>query len=554
MSASREKKERQGVAAQNLTQRQMKEAKEAGAAKRKSTIYWGLGIVLALLVAALLAWDSGFFQSRAVAATVSSEKLSMGEMQYYYGMVRNSELDQQKTYAQYGISVLSDPYAPYNFDSAEGDKQVYNKETNQTYAEHFRERALETAKEIAALTGAAKEEGYTLSPEGRQAMQDGLKKLKSDVKLGGWGSFNSYLGRAFGKFVNTGVYTAAQEKAALASEYQTQKSDSLTYNTKQLTDYAAENPALLQSYDYRYAYISGTPETKTDADGKTIEATDEEKAEATKAAKDKADAIIKGVQDAVADKKSTAFADLVKEALGADSSYAKDENSLRTNVLGSQVQQEGSGYFSWMTDAARKPGDVTAISSGSGYYVVLFLGAELSDEATVDVRHILITAEALVDDPATADVDESKNAPTQEALDAAKSKAQGLLDEFNGLPENKRTAETFGRMANENSEDTGSNTTGGLYSYVEKGTMVPEFDTWIFDSARKSGDTGLVSNVAEGSYYYGYHVMYFVGHSGPKWHELAQSALRSGDMTKWLDALKEPYTAEWTAAGSANIA
>ena len=84
--------------------------------------------------------------------------------------------------------------------------------------------------------------------------------------------------------------------------------------------------------------------------------------------------------------------------------------------------------------------------------------------------------------------------------------------------------------------------------------MVPEFDTWIFDSVRKSGDTGLVSNVAEGSYYYGYHVMYFVGHSGPKWHELAQSALRSGDMTKWLDALKEPYTAEWTAAGSANIA
>ncbi len=550
MSASREKKERHGVAAQGFTQKQLQEAKEAQQARRKTVIYWSIGIVLAVLIAGLLVWDSGFFQSRATAATVGSETLSVGEMQYYYGLIRTNELNNQQLYAQYGISMLSDPYAAYDFDSAEGDSQIYNKETNQTYREHFRETALESAKEVIALVSAAKEEGYILSPEAKQDMLDAVKSTKEQVKLGGWGSFNAYLSQVFGKSVKEGIYTAAQENATLATEYQTYKSDSLSYTTKQLADYAAENPALLQSYDFRFAYITGSPETKTDADGKTIEATDEEKAAATGAAKAKADAIIKGVQAAALGNKSTVFGELVTENLGEDSSYAKEENSLRTNYLGNTVNQEGSTYFSWLSDAARKEGDITAISSGSGYYVVLYLKAGLNDAPTVDVRHILVKAESPVDDPETADVDESTNAPGQEALDAAKNKAQGLLDEFNGLPEDKRTAETFGRMANENSEDGGSNTAGGLYSYVEKGTMVPEFDTWIYDSARKSGDTGLVANVAEGSYYYGYHVMYYVGENGPTWHKLAQDSLKTEDMSKWLESVKEPYAATWTSAGS----
>lgn len=550
MSASREKKERQGVAAQGLTQKQIQEAKEASQARRNRIIYWSIGIVLAVLVSALLVWDSGFFQSRSVAATIGTEKLTMGEMQYYYGLVRNNELNQQQTFAQYGISSLSDPYVSYDFNSAEGDNQIYNKEDNETYAEHFRHTALDAAQEIIALANAAKEDGYTLSPEGKQDVRDALKSTKEQVKIGGWGSFNAYLRTAFGKHVTESIYASAQETATLANEYQTYKSDLLTYTTTQLSDYAAENPAQLLSYDYRYAYIAGNPETKTDAEGNTIEATDEEKAAATGEAKAKADNIIKGVQSVSLDKKSDTFSDLVKENLGEDSSYADDANSLRTQYLGSKVSQEGSAYFSWLSDPERKEGDITAISSGSGYYVVLFLKSGLNDAPTVDVRHILVKAETPVDDPATTDVDESQAVPTQEALDAAKNKAQGLLDEFNGLPDNKRTSETFGRMANENSEDTGSNTTGGLYTYVEPGVMVPEFDSWIFDAARKSGDTGLVANVSDDSYYYGYHVMYFVGHNGPTWHQLAQDALKSEDMSKWLESIKEPYPAALTDAGN----
>jgi hypothetical protein len=547
MSASREKKERQGTASQGLTQKQLKEAKEAQAAKQKAIAYWIGGIVVTVLVVALLVWNSGFFQSRATAATVGSENLSMGEMQYYYSSVRNQELYTQQLYSQWGITTVTAPNVAYDSNSTEGDKQIYNTETNETYAEHFRESALNAAKQDLALINAAKEAGYTLSADGRTSIQDSLKELKSQLKTKGWSSLGAYLKQAYGKYVTEGIYNTCVERSTLAGEYSSYKQDSLTYTTSQLEAYEKENPALLQSYDFRYAYISGTPETKTDADGKTIDPTDEEKAAAAELAKSKADALVNGVEAAEIDKRSDAFNELVVDAVGDTSSYADPDNNLQSNILGSDLSS--AAYFSWLSDTARKAGDIAAVPYSDGYYVILFLNAGLNDAATVDVRHILIKAETPVDDEATADVDESKNAPTQEALDAAKTKAQALLDEFNALPDDKRTAEAFGKLANENSEDTGSNTKGGLYRYVSEGEMVSEFDAWIFDSARQSGDTGLVANVAEGSSYYGYHVMYFVGQDGPKWHEKAEEALKEKDMTAWSDSILEPYTAAWTDAG-----
>ncbi len=551
MSASREKKDRKGVTSQGLTQKQLKEAKEAQAAKQKAIAYWIGGAVIAVLVIALLVWNSGFFQSRAAAATIGSETLSVGEMQYYYGTTRSSELYYQQLYSQWGITMVTAPNVAYNSSSPEGDKQVYNTETNQTYAEHFRETALENAKQEIALANAAREAGHTLSADGKTKMQTSLKDLKSELKTKGWSSFGAYLKRAYGKYVTESVYSTCTERATLASEYSTYKQDSLTYTTSQLESYEKENPALLQSYDFRYAYIPGTPETKTGADGKTIDPTDEEKVAATALAKTKADALVQGVEAAETAKRSDAFNTLVKDAVGDTSSYADPKNNLQSDALGSDISS--SPYFSWVSDAARKTGDISAIPSNGGFYVVLFLKAGLNDTATVDVRHILIKAEAPVDDKATTDVDESKGMPTQEALDAAKKKAQALLDQFNALSDDKRTAEAFGKLANENSEDSGSNTKGGLYRYVSKGDMVPEFDAWIFDSARKSGDTGLVSNVAEGSSYYGYHVMYFVGQDGPKWHGKAEDALKQKDMADWKTSVLEPYTAAWTDAGTASI-
>ena len=68
--------------------------------------------------------------------------------------------------------------------------------------------------------------------------------------------------------------------------------------------------------------------------------------------------------------------------------------------------------------------------------------------------------------------------------------------------------------------------------------MVPAFDEWVYDTARREGDTGIVYN--EGSYV-GYHVIYFAG-NGPAYKDmLADNALREKAHEDWMAAAIENY-------------
>jgi hypothetical protein len=109
----------------------------------------------------------------------------------------------------------------------------------------------------------------------------------------------------------------------------------------------------------------------------------------------------------------------------------------------------------------------------------------------VDVRHILIQ-------PKSA---EGKTTYTPEEWDACKASAQAILNQWLA---GEATEKTFGALAVEHSEDPGSAFKGGLYTQVAKGDMVTEFDNWLFDQNRKTGDYGLVKTK------FGYHIMYFV--------------------------------------------
>ena len=63
--------------------------------------------------------------------------------------------------------------------------------------------------------------------------------------------------------------------------------------------------------------------------------------------------------------------------------------------------------------------------------------------------------------------------------------------------------------------------------------MVETFNDWIFDSARKPGDSGIVKTD------YGYHLMYYVADNLPQWYMNAEASLRTEDYTTWYDALIE---------------
>lgn len=126
----------------------------------------------------------------------------------------------------------------------------------------------------------------------------------------------------------------------------------------------------------------------------------------------------------------------------------------------------------------------------------------------IDVRHILFMA-----------VPSEDGTYTEQALKFAESRAKAALRLFEGTD---KTEEDFAALASQFSEDPGSKDVGGLYSEVEPGTMVEEFNNFCFDESRQPGDTAIVygSNGA----YAGYHLMYFVGKSGEASYKAAADA------------------------------
>lgn len=143
------------------------------------------------------------------------------------------------------------------------------------------------------------------------------------------------------------------------------------------------------------------------------------------------------------------------------------------------------------------------------------------------VRHILISPEG-----GTLNEETQETTYSDKEWAAAKKKAEKLLKEWK---DGKATEESFAVLVKDNTDDTGSAETGGLYQDITPvSSYVPEFLEWSVDMSRKAGDTGIVKTE------FGYHIMYFV--SGyPYWKQEAEVMLLSDRTT----ALIEEAEAKW---------
>ena len=142
----------------------------------------------------------------------------------------------------------------------------------------------------------------------------------------------------------------------------------------------------------------------------------------------------------------------------------------------------------------------------------------------IDVRHILVM-------PKGGTKDEQGNTTySDEEWEACRQAGEALLKQWK---EGAADEAFFATLATENTEDPGSQSTGGLYTNVYQGQMVPEFNDWCFDESRQYGDTGLVRTD------YGYHVMFYVaGEDG--WYRAARQNMISEECTKLLqDAMAD---------------
>ena len=436
MSASREKKQRQG---DGLSEKQRREAEEAQKARSKKILYTVIGIVCAVLVIALLVWNSNFFQRRTVAATVGDKQYTVGDVAFYY----NNAKQTIRNYANYGLvtynASLADDQQTID-DTTAQNLSLYvglTAEAGQTYAQFFQDRALEALQNEALLCAAAAEDGYTLSDAGKQSVEESVTSYKQSATDYGY-TLAAYLRAVYGPYMTESTFREHLTNSTLASEYAQHYQESLTYSDEELTAYYQEHADTMDTFDFRAFYISGAPAAKTDADGNTVEATDEEKAAAMGLAKTQADAMLRRLQD------GEAFNAAAKDYAAEDAKANYDDPDYnRQTRLGSAVASYD--YAEWLTDSARKDGDVTVVESSSGYYVLQFHGRWLDDTThySADIRHILVmaeTGEPVQNEDGTTTTPE----PTEEQYAAAKAKIESIQAEFEA---GDRTADSFAKLA-----------------------------------------------------------------------------------------------------------
>lgn len=528
MSGSSKKKLRNDNAAGKLTERQQYEQQEA----KKLKLYTAAFAVVLVLLIAVAAYAgitnaieaSGVHQKNTVAATVGDHKLSSVDLSYYYMDAVNNFNSNYGTYAyMYGLDT-----------SAPLDQQVYDPETGETWADNFIEQAAASAQAIYALADAAKAEGFTLPEDAQAQVTANGNNLDAYATIYGYENADAFLKAQYGNGASKASYMEYFERNMLAQAYQNAHQDSLNYDEAAIRAADKEDPAAYSSYSYNQYYLGTSRFLEngvTDDEG-NVTYTAADRAAAAK----KAEAVAKELTDAEAitsvDELNAAIAGL---SINADTTASSTEYS-------SQRRTSINAYFAdWVTDSARKAGDMTyvpvvstttdengnEIENTTAYYIVFFRGSDDNKFGMANVRHILIGFTGETNEDGTY---------TDEAKAAAKATAEEILNEWKS---GDATEESFAALATEKSTDTGSTANGGLYENVFPGQMVKAFNDWCFDASRKSGDTGIVETE------YGYHVMYYVSTSEQTYRDYQiTNALMNNDMNTWYDNLVSGYVPE----------
>ena len=483
---------------QTVSENKHKKAQEE---KHSNVKYAVVGVLSVVLVAFLLVWNTGIIQRNAAAVTVDGEKYSAADVQYY---LRSLML-------QNGISSTSSLKS-----------MTMNSTTGETMYDYLKSQAVERLVTCAALDKQAAEEGFTMSDDTQTEVDDQLKQLEEQWVSAGYQSRDAFIRANYGPYMTYDRLVELFTRDMRVNEYSTQFSDSLSYSDADYEQYYQENANTLDEYTITQFVFNATVDT-TDADGNTIEMTDDEKSAALEQAKTEKQAQAQELQSKLeAGEDPAQLAQEYADQLTGDPSISQV-------MSGSSVAS--ASYAQWAQDTARQKGDVTLSEYDAGpssyyYYVVRFEGRARSDENTATVRHILVAA----------DQDEGASEPTEDQYAAAKTKAEELLDQWKSGP---ATQESFAELAKANSADTGSAADGGLITDIYSGSgYVSTFTDWALDAARQPGDTGIVQNT--GSSVKGWHIMYFVGRDGdPVWKLTAKTAMENNDYTTWQNAAKE---------------
>ena len=504
MSASSEKKRRQAEREQGIDKKAELQ-REAEAKAKKSQLKWRLGMgAIALFVVLCLVLNSSL-PFRANAVKIGDEAYSAAEMNYFYA---NAYYEYYEYMNMFGV----------DFNAPLQSQECMLMEEG-TWHDFLTDTAKESAHGLAALYQEAVAAGYELSADGEAAVEEAMASLREYAEANGYSSVKKYINALYGTGMTEEILRDMMYKGNVVNEYVNTIAEGFTYSDSELTAYYDEHAEDFNTYDISYYFIAAETEEGEEEVDHEHEEGEEHDHTVTRVVEG-------GAEKALADAAAVA-ANITDRASFDEAVAAYKDGAVVSDVAAGLKSNLNSAYADWFVDEARQSGDLETLMSENGAYIVMFNGMSDNKYPSTAMRHILIKS---VD----ADGDGTYS-------DAEKAEAKAKIDEIETeWLAGAQTAEAFAALAEQYSEDEGSNTNGGLYEGIGKGDMVGEIDAFLFEDGRQIGDTAILHGNNGG--YDGYHLVYFAGF-GDSYHlALAENAKMNADYTAWEEGVLAKYT------------
>lgn len=534
MSASNKKKLRKEQELEQLTEKQQAARKEAKQTKIYTVVFICVIALVLVAFAGTLIYrsvsNSGTIEKNTKAVTIGDHTLSTAELNYYYmDLIQAQYSSWQNTYGNYMSLYLQ--MMGLNLTKSL-DSQIRDSSTNQTWADYFLDTAIENARGTYALYDDAKANGFDTDVSAN--VDTTVSSMTLAGTNAGYSNLAAYLKARYGNGATEETFREYCRVSLIAQAYQNAHSESLTYDDAAIRAYDAEHSENYNSFTYTTVYLKASDFLQggtTDSDNK-VTYSDEEKAASVTAAKEAADKL--------AEAKSTVELEKLVKLVELPAATASELTATQSkDILYTSVN---SAFQEWVSDPSRVAGDTKVFPNEStttdddgkettttyGYYVVMFESSTDNVKPMANVRHLLVAFEGGTKDS------NGKTTYSDEEKAAAKAKAEELLEQWKS---GDATEDSFAELVKNNTADTASASTGGLYENINPGSnYVTSFKDWALED-HQPGDTGIVETE------YGYHIMYFVGGTEQTYRDyMIENQLHNDDMQSWYDGLVKAIT------------
>lgn len=457
-------------------------------------------------------------------------KFTLAEYEYYYYSAYSNLMSSfSQSYDTQGYDTSKPPHEQTTMTEDEEGNPI-------SWVAYLRIRALDMLQAQKVVYNEAVKAGKaTLTEEEKKQIDETIEAYRQQAESEQYKmTLNAYLRMQFGEYMNEKFFRTIMERQLVVNNYYTYKLEEIqnSYTAEKLEEIYNKDKNAYDMVDFRiYGFAE---EQLTIKQGESAEAFSNRQKESNEKTKKDAEDFLASVTDeasfiAAADKAEAAKkaeeeakkeeSDTDTQTQAEEEKFDADKDTLERSILKSNATSISNDCAEWLFNADTKVGDKKLFESkdGSTYYIVYMI-AKPHQVNTVNVRHILF---ATTDSMTGA-------ALSAEEIAKKKSDAEAALKKWQ---EGDKTAESFGTLATQLTEDTGSQATGGLYEDVYPGMMVDEFNDWIFAEGRKAGDTGIVETD------FGYHVMYFESTGGKYYESAIKSSAAQTDTEAALEAI-----------------